>query len=78
MAIPSGAIVCYQDIARYLGKPTASRAVGHAIARNPISYLIPCHRVITKMGYAHRYRWGTARKKAILGWEASRHVKSSL
>ncbi|MBN1318869.1 MAG: methylated-DNA--[protein]-cysteine S-methyltransferase [Anaerolineales bacterium] len=77
LMIPAGAMVSYQDIARYLGKPTASRAVGHAVARNPISYLIPCHRVITKMGHTHRYRWGSTRKKAILAWEASHQVESS-
>lgn len=70
LTIPNGAMVCYQDIAVYLGKPTSSRAVANAIAMNPIAYLIPCHRVITKTGKIHRYRWGTARKKAILGWEA--------
>ena len=43
-----------------------------SIARNPIAYLIPCHRVITKVGAAHRYRWGTAKKQAMIGWEASR------
>ncbi len=72
LAIPPGAMVSYQDVASYLGRPTATRAVGAAVGRNPISYLIPCHRVITSAGAAHRYRWGTVRKRAMLGWEASR------
>jgi AraC family transcriptional regulator of adaptative response/methylated-DNA-[protein]-cysteine methyltransferase len=46
--------------------------VGNAVAHNPISYIIPCHRVIRKVGEIHNYRWGAARKKAMLGWEASR------
>lgn len=71
LTIPRGTMVCYQDIAAYLGKPQSTRAVANAIAINPIAYLIPCHRVITKNGNIHRYRWGTARKKAILGWEAA-------
>lgn len=70
LAIPAGAMVSYQDVAAYIGAPKASRAVGRAVAENPVSYLIPCHRVITSAGLAHRYRWGTARKKAMLGREA--------
>lgn len=73
-AIPPGAMVSYQDIADLLGKPSASRAVGRAVAQNPISFLIPCHRVITKVGQMHRYRWGATRKKAILAWEASQGI----
>jgi AraC family transcriptional regulator, regulatory protein of adaptative response / methylated-DNA-[protein]-cysteine methyltransferase len=74
LAIPPGAMVSYQDVAVYIGRPKASRAVGRAVAENPVAYLIPCHRVITSAGEAHRYRWGTARKKAMLGWEAGRRV----
>ena len=75
LALRPGDIVAYQNIAEYLIRPTAVRAVGNAIAKNPVGYLIPCHRVIRKTGQAHRYRWGSARKKAILGWEASQvHV----
>ncbi len=70
LAIPPGAVVSYRDVAAYLGKPNATRAAANAIARNPIGYLIPCHRVISKAGETHRYRWGAARKKAILAWEA--------
>ena len=71
LTIPPGAVVSYQAVANYIGQPTATRAIGNAIAHNPISYLIPCHRVIRKNGSINRYRWGTIRKKAILGWEAS-------
>ena len=49
----------------------AARAVSGALAKNPVAYLIPCHRVISKAGKIHGYRWGTTRKKAMLGWEAS-------
>ncbi len=75
LALQPGDIVAYQNVAEYLTRPTAVRAVGNAIVNNPVGYLIPCHRVIRKTGQAHRYRWGSARKKAILGWEASQvHV----
>jgi AraC family transcriptional regulator of adaptative response/methylated-DNA-[protein]-cysteine methyltransferase len=73
--IPPGFIVSYEDIAGMIGNPKAVRAVANAVANNPISYIIPCHRVIRKMGIFHEYRWGSARKKAILGWEAARREK---
>lgn len=72
LTIPSGRLVSYQDIAQLIGKPKASRAVGTAIANNSIGYLIPCHRVITGTGALKNYRWGTARKKALIGWEAGK------
>jgi AraC family transcriptional regulator of adaptative response/methylated-DNA-[protein]-cysteine methyltransferase len=75
LAIPPGMIVSYQDVADLMDRPNATRAVAGAVARNPIAYLIPCHRVISSTGRAHRYRWGTARKKAMLGWEASRRAQ---
>ena len=71
LRIPPGSMVTYQDVARFVSGPVASRAVAGAVAANPIGYLIPCHRVISKSGRAHHYRWGSSRKKAILGWEAS-------
>ena len=71
LRIPSGAMVSYEDLARRVGKPTAARAVGSAVGRNPISFLIPCHRAIRKMGITGDYHWGAARKKAILAWEAA-------
>lgn len=71
LSIPSGGTVCYETIASYLGRSTATRACANAIAKNPIGYLIPCHRVIAKNGLIHRYRWGATRKKLILAREAA-------
>lgn len=72
LRVPPQALVSYGGLARAIGKPTASRAVGTAVGRNPIAYLIPCHRVIRETGVLGDYRWGAVRKKAILGWENSR------
>lgn len=69
LRIPLGRVLSYEDVARRIGQPKASRAVGNAVAKNPISYIIPCHRVIQSIGITGNYRWGPARKKAILGWE---------
>ena len=71
LRIPPGYVVSYEDIAVQIGMPRAVRAVGNAIARNPIPVIIPCHRVIHKRGDFGGYSMGTARKKAILGWEAA-------
>ncbi len=70
LKIPTGTTVSYQDVADALGAPTASRAVGTAVGYNPISLLIPCHRVIQKSGIVENYMWGSARKKIILGLES--------
>lgn len=72
LAIPPGMLVSYQDVAESIGRPEAVRAVAGAIAKNPVAYLIPCHRVIRKTGEIHNYRWGAERKRALIGWEASR------
>ena len=72
LRIPQGQLVSYQAVAEYMGRPKAFRAVAGAIAANPVSYLIPCHRVIAKTGKIHQYRWGSTRKKAMIGWEAAR------
>ncbi len=69
LKIPFGGLVTYGDIARELGSPRASRAVGAAVGSNMVSLLIPCHRVILSSGIIHNYRWGAARKKAILAME---------
>jgi len=69
LRIPAGSVVTYQDIAVRIGMPKASRAVGHAVGQNPIPVIIPCHRVIRKDGEFGDYHWGSARKKALLGWE---------
>lgn len=69
LKIPCGATVSYLDVANYLNMPTASRAVGTAVGKNPISLLIPCHRVIQQSGIVENYGWGTPRKKFLLGME---------
>jgi len=74
LKIPSGRLACYEDIAQLIDNPTAQRAVGTAIGANHIAYLIPCHRVIQKVGTTGNYRWGQYRKKAILGWEGARSL----
>ncbi len=71
LCIPPGAIVSYDALAGALEKPGAARAVGSAVAANPVSYLIPCHRVIRKSGRFHNYYWGPERKRAMLAWEAA-------
>ena len=70
LKIPLGKAVAYEDVARHIGMPRAARAVGNAVGRNPIPFLIPCHRVIRKIGEFGNYGEGPARKKAMLGWEA--------
>jgi AraC family transcriptional regulator of adaptative response/methylated-DNA-[protein]-cysteine methyltransferase len=70
LSIPFGRLTTYGDLARSLGQPKAARAVGAAVGRNPISFVVPCHRVIGKSGTLTGYHWGLSRKQAILGWEA--------
>jgi AraC family transcriptional regulator of adaptative response/methylated-DNA-[protein]-cysteine methyltransferase len=70
--IPPGFVSSYEDIAARVDAPGAVRAVGNALARNPVAYLVPCHRVIRKTGAFGNYGGGAARKKAILAWEAAR------
>ncbi len=72
LAIPDGQVASYQGLAELAGFPKASRAVGSALARNPIGYLIPCHRVIRATGALGEYQWGTARKRALLAVEGAR------
>ena len=71
LQLPFAGVTTYQDLAQSIGRPTAARAVGTAIGRNPVGYVIPCHRVIRASGELGGYRWGLARKGAVLGWEAS-------
>lgn len=71
MKIPRGKTVSYQQLAAMAGHPTAIRATGTAIGRNPVAILIPCHRVIRNNGQSGQYRWGPERKAALLHWEAS-------
>ncbi|MBM3502591.1 MAG: methylated-DNA--[protein]-cysteine S-methyltransferase [Alphaproteobacteria bacterium] len=70
LRIPEGETRTYAAIAAAVGKPKAARAVGNAVAANPISWLIPCHRVIRGTGVIDHYRWGSSRKRAMLAWEA--------
>jgi AraC family transcriptional regulator, regulatory protein of adaptative response / methylated-DNA-[protein]-cysteine methyltransferase len=72
LRIPMGRAVRYADIANHLGKPTASRAVGSAVGRNPISFVVPCHRVLRGDGNLGGYHWGLTRKRALIGWETGR------
>lgn len=69
--IPDGHLATYGDVARVAGVPKAARAVGAAIGRNPVSWLIPCHRAILSNGYVRNYEWGIPRKLAMIGWEAA-------
>lgn len=76
LKIPMGKAVSYTDIARHIGKPQASRAVGSAVGRNPISFVVPCHRVLRADGSLGGYHWGLTRKRALIGWETG-HVAAS-
>lgn len=70
MDIPMAKATTYSAIAHKIGQPTASRAVGAAVGRNPISFVVPCHRALGKSGALTGYHWGLTRKRAMLGWEA--------
>ncbi len=70
LTIPMGKLATYSDIASHIGSPKASRAVGAAVGKNPISFVVPCHRAIGKSGDITGYHWGLTRKRAMLGWEA--------
>jgi AraC family transcriptional regulator, regulatory protein of adaptative response / methylated-DNA-[protein]-cysteine methyltransferase len=72
VSIPLGKATTYSGIAQHLGKPTAARAVGAAVGKNPISFVVPCHRVLGKRGDLTGYHWGITRKCAMLGWEVGR------
>lgn len=72
LTIPSGHVTSYSEIAQAVGSPKAVRAVGTAVGRNPISYLIPCHRALRKSGGLGGYHWGLPVKRTILAWEAAR------
>ncbi|HUH96867.1 MAG TPA: methylated-DNA--[protein]-cysteine S-methyltransferase [Anaerolineales bacterium] len=76
LQIPVGAVTTYEHIASEVGNPRATRAVGTAVGHNPIAVLIPCHRVIRKVGGFGNYRYGVPLKMALLGWEASRTQSS--
>ena len=72
LGIPMGKCSTYSDIASKIGKPKASRAVGAAVGKNPMSFVVPCHRVLGRSGDITGYHWGLTRKRAMLGWEAGK------
>ena len=72
LQIPSGHVTTYSEIARVVGNPKAVRAVGTAVGRNPVSWLIPCHRALRKSGGLGGYHWGLPVKRAMLAYEAAR------
>jgi AraC family transcriptional regulator of adaptative response/methylated-DNA-[protein]-cysteine methyltransferase len=71
LKIPFGSLVSYQTVSTYVDNPRGLQATGSAIGKNPIAYLIPCHRVVRKTGQLNGYRWGLGRKSALIGWEAA-------
>ena len=71
MSIPSGHVTTYGEIAGTIGNPKAVRAVGTAVGRNPIGWLIPCHRALRKSGGLGGYHWGLPVKRALLAWESA-------
>jgi len=70
LSIPMGRLTTYSDLAAQAGAPKAARAVGAAVGKNPICFVVPCHRVVGKNGDITGYHWGLTRKRAMLGWEA--------
>jgi AraC family transcriptional regulator of adaptative response/methylated-DNA-[protein]-cysteine methyltransferase len=72
LKIPMGRALTYSDIAKKIGATNAARAVGAAVGKNPLSFVVPCHRVLGKDGALTGYHWGLTRKRAMLGWEAGR------
>lgn len=72
LTIPSGHVTTYSEIAQAIGNPKAVRAVGTAVGRNPVSWLIPCHRALRKSGALGGYHWGLPVKRAMLAWEGAR------
>lgn len=70
LKIPMGCATTYSSIAETINNPKASRAVGAAVGKNPVSFVVPCHRVLGKSGALTGYHWGITRKQAMLGWEA--------
>ena len=72
LRVPFGRVTSYSDLAAKVRSPKAARAVGAAVGKNPVCFVVPCHRVIGKSGELTGYHWGLTRKRAILGWEAGR------
>jgi AraC family transcriptional regulator, regulatory protein of adaptative response / methylated-DNA-[protein]-cysteine methyltransferase len=74
--VPEGNTISYSELAKNINQPRASRAVGNAVAANPLAYLIPCHRVIRNTGVIGNYRWGQHRKKSIITFETRKNLSS--
>jgi len=74
LKVPMGRLTTYSDIAAKVCMPAAARAVGAAVGKNPICFVVPCHRVVGKSGALTGYHWGITRKQAMLGWEAGRAI----
>jgi AraC family transcriptional regulator of adaptative response/methylated-DNA-[protein]-cysteine methyltransferase len=72
MRVPTGQVTTYGAIAQAIGNPRAVRAVGTAVGRNPVSWLIPCHRALRASGGLGGYHWGLPVKRALLAWETAR------
>ena len=72
LQVPSGHVTTYSDLATAIGRPKAARAVGTAVGRNPVSWIIPCHRALRKAGGLGGYHWGLGVKRAMLAWESAR------
>lgn len=81
LKIPPAQLRTYAETAQFIGKPRAVRAVGNAVAANPLSLIIPCHRIVPSAGGFGNYYWGSARKMALLGWEAiaeNRYISTAI
>lgn len=76
LKIPMGKLSTYGNIAQHMQNPKASQAVGSAVGRNPVAFLIPCHRVIQSTGVLGQYHWGSNRKAAMIGWEAAKALSN--
>lgn len=72
LKVPMGSLTTYSGIAGAVDNPKAMQAVGTAVGNNPVAFLIPCHRVIKATGELGQYHWGSMRKNAMIGWEASK------
>jgi AraC family transcriptional regulator of adaptative response/methylated-DNA-[protein]-cysteine methyltransferase len=77
LEVPMGRLISYSDLAARAGTPRAARAVGAAVGRNPVCFVVPCHRVVGKSGELTGYHWGLTRKRAMLGWEAGMVAKAA-
>jgi len=77
IAIPEGSVATYSHIAEAIGNPKAVRAVGSAVGRNPLAWLIPCHRVLRRDGALGGYHWGLPVKRGLLAWESARRDRAA-